>query len=129
MNPFYFGPASDPLSWEEMNMVPYFIKALERHVEVENAILMRQIHYNAQMWKKVMRITTPLSRIRITRIIRYIRLTHALPCLCAGKTGFFVTRKPEVLSMYIDKLNSRAAAIYRVSDEMKNDLLMKLRTG
>jgi hypothetical protein len=112
----------EPLTWEERQLLPFFVAAFRVRVESPNAIKATQIVKSGKEWARKWKISTPINVERVRKIIRHIRLNHIIPNLVASSKGYYVTNDPLELERYIDSLAGRVEAIGKVSDEMIEDL-------
>lgn len=107
---------ADLSDYERYTLLPIMTKCLERKVGKENAITNRVI------CEKMSECGYDIGEVRVRKIINYIRVMDLVPRLLATSKGYYVSRDKKELSLYIESLKDRAAAILAVADALKRQM-------
>ena len=118
----------EPLSADESPMLPFFVAAFEKHVEVHNAIKSAAIQAGYKVWyekhKDKLRKLGCAKRLtprKVCKIIRHIRLNHLIPNLVANSQGYYVTANQHEVARYYSSLKHRSDMITAVAEEIAKD--------
>lgn len=99
-----FAYETDPLSAEEMKLLPLFVKGFANKIGKGNAITNSQIRL--AFLKKEVRV--PDTRVR--KIVNHIRTQGLVKNLCASGEGYFIAANAAELEEYIKALRQRIGA-------------------
>lgn len=104
-----FEEETKPLSEDEMNLVPIFVKGLSGKIGKANAITNSEIKRNLEA--KGVKVGDPA---RIRKIINYIRIHGLVKNIIASSNGYWVETDPEEIAKYKASLLQRATSILAI---------------
>lgn len=98
----------------ERDLVPIFVRALERKIGKENAIT------NSEIIKGIQKAySIKLTGARVRKIIQYIRITGKVERLIASSKGYYVSNDKQELNDYIESLMQRAEQIEMLAKQIE----------
>jgi hypothetical protein len=100
-----FEKETEPLTEEERNLLPKFVRGLKKRIGKENAITNGEIR---EAFKKNAGIIIPPSRVR--KIINHIRINGLVNLLCASSKGYYVGSIDKEIVEYMEGLKNRVEA-------------------
>ena len=109
-----FEEYTEPLTRDEMDLVPFIEKGLRNHVGAEQAITSTAIIRSIEM-KKNIKIGGP----RLRKILHHIRTYDGAMLICASSKGYYVAKTQQEYDTYIKSLSDRIEAITHLRDSMK----------
>ena len=114
-----FEGVTNPLSDDEMRLVPYIIDGLKKR-DKDHPIKGAEICERMQAFKKTIGIKEKpkLTDARLRKIVSYIRINALLP-IGATSNGYFCITDYLELDGQIKSLKERADAIYAAADGIK----------
>lgn len=112
-----FNDITQPLTEEEMQMVPIFIKGLSTLVGEENAMTNRMIakKINEKYGYKI-------TDTRVRKIIHYIRVKKLVRFLISSSKGYFILPNIVALKKYKQSLVGRNEAVSQVIHSVDDDI-------
>jgi hypothetical protein len=112
-----FETQTEPLTLEERELLPKFIRGLRTKIGKSNAITNKQIR-TAFAEKE----NTKISDTRVRKIINHIRITGLVPYLCATSNGYYVAETHEEIYDYLKSLHERIAAQMKVYNVLHDQM-------
>jgi hypothetical protein len=86
---------------EEIETAKWIAKGLNLRVGKENAITNKKIR------EAILKQGIKVSDIRLRRMIQYVRAYNLVPCLCAGKVGYYKAANEEEWQAWITSMKQR----------------------
>lgn len=107
-----------PLTKQELELVPIFVKGFSDKIGKAKAITGAQIIeiMRAKRMYGKLPAKARITGARIRKIVNYIRLNQLVPNLIASSLGYYIENDPEEIRKYVQGLRDRAAAIKAVAD-------------
>lgn len=122
-----FEGVTNPLTDDEMRLVPYIIDGLRKR-DKDNAIKGAEICERMQAFKKTLGIKEKpkLTDARLRKIVSYIRIEGLLP-IGATSNGYFCITDRIELERQVKSLKERAEAIYAAAEGIVKSYEIQLR--
>lgn len=111
-----FEKETSPLSEEEKNLLPVFVRCLSKKIGKKNAVSNKKIEKGFK--KQSIEIASP----RVRKIINHIRRNHLIPNLCACSSGYYCAENDKELKEYLTGLRQRISAIQEVLNSFEKKL-------
>lgn len=112
-----FEEYTQDLSAEEMELVPFFIRAFSNYDKskpIKSDDIINRFNANPAKWGATFKLTGP----RLRKICNYIRTTGQLP-LIATSSGYYVSYDPTEIQQQIKSLEQRANSIAGCAEGMR----------
>lgn len=111
-----FATETAPLTAEELELVPVFVKGFSDKHGAARAITSQQII------KALAAKGRNMSGARVRKVVNYIRIHHLVRNLIASSAGYYIEEDPEKVAAYARGLLDRAGAILAVANSYKDCL-------
>lgn len=111
-----FEEETKPLTDEEKEFIPFFVRCLAKRVGKKNAVTNQSIREGFARHK------VKITDSRVRKIINHIRINDLVPKLCANSRGYYVAGNSIELIDYIDGLRSRIKAQSAVLKQLEKRL-------
>jgi hypothetical protein len=115
-----FETQTEPLTPEELQLVPMFIEGLKTKIGKDNSITGGEIQ---KAFAEKMNLKVGGARIR--KIINHIRINGLVKYLCATSKGYYVANKKAEIEEYLTSLHERISAQTKVYTVLKEQMSEK----